>query len=499
LRRTRRPGRLLLLFAAAVGLLAARPAAGQEVRFVPRPDRPVERRLHRFLESGRYRLWTRDTVLARGDSVRGPVLVLGATVRSAARIEGDIYVVAGDLFLRPGGRVTGDAVVLGGGWYASSMATVEGEVVYRPNLLLRVARRGGGWEVVSVENVPKPLTFHGFYGLTFPTYDRVEAWTFGWGATARATRMAWQPSLTARVRVHTEGIRALGGSLRQSWYPTGSLRLDLEAERGTLSNEAWIRGDFSNTVAYLSGSGDYRDYYRSDRLSAGFQNTTPAGWQARLYVSREEDRSLPALELPVFFHEDSVVRTNPPVAGGKLWSARASLGWSRRTGSWRVETRAGVEAADSTVAGDFSFLVGEARLSGRTEGIPGVRLDFFALARGDLAGTAPPQRWSAIGGSGTLPTRPTLESRGARLLFGQVTLSVPISGVSVPALGSPGIFVRDAIGSAWGKGESPRFRDNVTVGVRAFLFEAGLALDPSVSDLDPTWVLSVSLPGSARR
>lgn len=499
MRRTGRPGRALLLWAAAAGLLAASSAAGQEVRFVPRPDRPVERRLARFLRTGRYRLWTRDTVLVRGDSVRGPVLVLGATVRSAARIEGDVYVVSGDLFLRPGGRVSGDAVVLGGGWYASSMATVEGKVVYRPNLLLRVERRAEGWEIIPVENVPKPLTWHGFYGLTFPSYDRVEAWTFGWGATVRATEVAWQPSLTARLRVHTKGIRAVGGSLRQSWYPTGSLRLDLEAERSTLSNEKWIRGDFSNTVAYLFGSGDYRDYYRSDRISAGFQNTTPAGWQTRLYVSREEDRSLPALELPVFFHEDSVVRSNPPVAGGKLWSARASVGWSRRTSSWRIETGAGLEAADSAVAGDFSFLVGEARLAGRTEGIPGVQLDFYALARGDLAGTAPPQRWSAIGGSGTLPTRPTLEARGARLLFGQVTLTVPISVVSVPVLGSPGVFVRDAIGSAWGKGESPRFRDNVTVGVRAFLFEAGLALDPSVSDLDPTWVLSVSLPGSARR
>lgn len=489
----------LLAAAALLTLAGARTVSAQEVRFVPRPDRPIERRLSDFLRSGGYRIWTRDTVLARGDTVQGPVLVLGATVRTAADIEGSVYVVAGDLFLRPGGRVTGDALVLGGGWYASSLATVEGDVVYRPNLLLRVMPHGTGWEILPVENVPRPVTFRGFYGFEVPTYDRVEAWTFGWGATARATGLSWQPSLTGELRVHTRGVQALGGSLRQSWYPTGSLRLDLIAERLTRSNEDWIRGDFSNTMAYLTGSADYRDYYRSDRLSVGLQNSTPAGWQSRLYVSREEDRSLPALRLPVFFQEDSIVRPNPPVDPGRLWSATASLSWARRAGSWRLDARAGVEAADSSVAGDFSFLQGEARVKGRTSAIPGIRLEFFALARGDLAGRLPPQRWSALGGSGTLPTRPTLGARGPRLLFGQVTAVVPLVPVSVPVLGSPSIFLRDAVGSAWGPGEPARFRDNIVGGVRLFLVEAGLAMDPSVSDLDPTWVLSVSLPGSESR
>ncbi|MDP2583226.1 MAG: hypothetical protein Q8W47_04025 [Candidatus Palauibacterales bacterium] len=477
----------------------ARPALAQEVSFVPRPDRPVERRLDHFLHAGGYRLWTRDTVLAPGAQVDGPVLVLGATVRSAATVHGSIYVVAGDLFLRPGARVEGDAMVLGGGWYSSSLATVEGEVVYRPNLLLRVDRRGSVWEIVPVENVPRAVSFEGFYGFSLPTYDRVEAWTFSWGATARATRMAWQPSLSARLQLHTRGIQALGGRLRQSWYPTGTLRVDLVGERRTRTNEDWIRGDVSNSLAYLFGSGDYRDYYRSERLGAGVLTASASGWHTEWSAFRERDRSLPALRLPVFFKSDSDVRPNPTVQGGTLWSARALVGYRRRAGSWRLDASVSAEAADSSVAGDFSFLLGEARVSGRTEAIPGVRLAFFGIARGDLSGSLPGQRWSALGGTGTLPTLPVLPLRGSRLLFGQVTLAVPLGLVEVPAVGGPQLFVRNAVGSAWGEGTSPHFTDNVIGGVRLFLVEAGLAIDPSASNLDPTWVFGVRLPASARR
>jgi hypothetical protein len=484
---------------AAVILGAARPALAQEVSFTPRPDRPVERQLERFLKAGHYQLWTRDTVLARGAEVDGPVLVLGATVRSAATMHGSIYVVAGDLFLRPGARVEGDAVVLTGGWYASSLARVDGQVLYRPNLLLRVDRRDSGWLIVPVENVPRALSFEGFYGFRLPTYDRVEAWTFSWGATVRATSLTWQPSLSARLQVHTRGLQALGGALHQSWYPTGTLRVDLFGERLTRTNEDWIRGDASNTLAYLFGSGDYRDYYRSERLGVGVSTADAAGWHTEWSTFRERDRSLPALRLPVFFKSDADVRPNPSVQGGTLWGARALVGYRRRAGSWRLDATVSAEVADSSVAGDFSYLLGQARVSGRTSAIPGVRLEFFAIARGDLSGSLPGQRWSALGGTNTLPTLPVLPLRGPRLLFGQATLAVPLGLVSVPAVGGPELFVRDAIGSAWGKGTSPHFTDNVIGGVRLFLVEAGLAIDPAASNLDPTWVFGVSLPASARR
>jgi hypothetical protein len=483
----------------AAALCATRPAHAQQVSFTPRPDRPVERQLERFLHQGHYQLWTRDTVLARGAEVDGPVLVLGATVRSAATMHGSIYVVAGDLFLRPGAHVEGDAVVLSGGWYASSMAHVDGDVVYRPNLLLRVDRRGSGWAIVPVENVPRALSFEGFYGFSLPTYDRVEAWTLSWGATARATGMAWQPSLSARLQLHSRGIQALGGTLRQSWYPTGTLRVDLVGERVTRTNEDWIRGDFSNSVAYLFGSGDYRNYYRSERLGAAVQTSSASGWHTEWSAFRERDRSLPALRLPVFFKADSDVRPNPTVRGGTLWSARGLVGYRRRAGSWRLDASVSAEAADSSVAGDFSYLLGEARVSGRTSAIPGVRLEFFGIARGDLSGSLPGQRWSALGGTRTLPTLPVLPLRGPRLLFGQATLAVPLGLVSVPVVGGPELFLRDAIGSAWGEGTSPHFTDNVIGGVRIFFVEAGLAIDPSASNLDPTWMFSLSLPTSARR
>lgn len=493
-----RPGLVLALLVLGTVWTAALPTPGglqaQEVSFSPRPDVPEERRLARVLESGDYTLWTRDTVLARGDSVPGTLLVLEASVRLAGRVTGDVHVVAGDLFLRPGARLDGDAVVLGGGYYASSRADVGGEVVYRPNLLLGVVPREGGWEIYHVREERRAVDLDGLAGFHAPTYRRVDGWTPGWGGSVRAVRLPAEPGLHGAVRLHTAGPRKLEGTVGVSVHPTGSIRVGLEGERRTLTRDGWIRGDILNSLSYLAGSGDYRNYYRGERAtlrveSTGTQGLVPAAW-----VRWEEAASLQARPLGVLFEDDVDVRPNPAVDDGETWSVGAELGYRLRTGERRLVAGLTAEVADSTVGGDFSFVAGEARVGYRGPAPAGHRVELFGIARRDLSGRLPRQRWSALGGTGTLPVLETLSRRGPRLFYLGATYVVPIPALRVPVLGGPRLFVRNSLGSAWSEGEPVDLADNVSVGVRYLFLELGVAVDVTESDLPAELLLGTHFP-----
>lgn len=475
-------------------------ATAQEVAFSPRADRPAERRLAEFLAGADYRVWSRDTTVARGDTVDGPLLVLGATIRSAGRTEGDVWVVGGDLFLRPDARVAGDVAVFGGGYYGSDLATVEGRVQYHPNLLLRPVRRDDGWEILHVGEERDPVRLHGLSGFHLPVYRRVTGWTFGWGGRVQATDAPWQPSLDAAVRVNTEGTSQLEGTVRQFWHPTGAIRFGVEAERAIRSNETWMKRDLPNSVRFLLAGEDFRDYYRSERVTLRAERPARNGWGGRVSVSRREAESLRARALAVLFDDDSDVRPNPPIDDGTTWSAGAALGYRRRLADRRLQAEVRLEGADASVAGDFSYLMGEGRLSWKRPGLTGRhRLEVFGISRFDLAGTLPRQRWSSLGGDPTLPTLPDLGRRGARMFYLRTTYLVPLTPLRVSVLGAPRIFVRNAVGAAWNEGATLRVEDNVSAGVRFLFVEAGVAVDVTRSDPDAELVVQGVLPAGFPR
>lgn len=493
----RRSGLAALVLAALPALAAPAPGglAAQQVAFAPRPDVPEERRLARFLEAGGYTLWTRDTVLARGDTVRGPLLVLEASVRLDGPVTDDVYVVAGDLFLRPGARLAGDAVVLGGGYYASSSAEVAGEVVYRPNLLLDVVPREGGWEIYHVRDAREAVVLDGLGGFHLPTYRRVDGWTFGWGGAVRAVGVPAEPGLYGTVRLHTAGPRKLEGTLGAAVHPTGDLRVSVEGERRTLTRDGWIRGEVVNTLAYLAGLGDLRDYYRGERATLRVTSTEEQGLMPGGWVRWEEASSLEALPLGVLFEDDEAFRPNPAVDEGEIVSVGAELAYRRRGRVRRLVVGAKAEAADSGLGGDFSFLYGEVEASYRGPGPAEHRVELFGLTRWDLAGRLPRQRWSAVGGTGTLPVLADLSRRGPRMIYLDAAYLVPMAPLRLPVLGTPRLVLRNSLGSAWGSGEDVALEDNVIAGVRFLFLEAGVAVDVTDEDLPTEFLLGARFPG----
>lgn len=484
--RARPAGSALLLALAALAALSTPPAAdGQEpgerpeVSFTPRADRPVERRLDRFIESGDFRLWEADTTVARGDTVPGNVLVLESMVRLEGRVGGTLVAVDSDVFLRPGGTVGGDLVVLGGGMYRSSLATVEGQTVYEPTLLLQAVPRGGGWVVRPVAARPEPVQLDGLSGLRLPTSQRVDGWSFGVGGRFQAVDVAWQPSVHVTGTFHAGGERAVG-SVRQLWYPSGDWRFGVEAGRGTRTAERWIRSDAANTLTHVFGGDDYRNYYESDRARLVAAHDLGGGESLRLTAGWERIRSLPAREAGGLFG-DHTVEPNPAVDEGDAWIAGLQGRVRRQTGRDSLALDVGIEGADASVAGDFSYLYARGSAVWRIRAALGHVVELQGRARGDLAGDLPGHRWSAIGGAGTLPALDLLQFRGPRLLFGRVTYLVPVPVLRVPRLGRPRILLRAATGTTWGEGEDFDLHQSLVAGVRFLIFEAGVAVDPGDS------------------
>lgn len=487
--RTARLAALALLGAA----LAPAAAGGQEVRFTPRAEAPLERRLAEFLARDAFVVWSSDSVLAAGDTVAADLLVLGAAARIAGVVTGDVFVVAGDLFLRPGSRLLGDVGVLGGGYYASGLAEVAGGVDYRPNDLYRILPRDDGWAIYPVREMPSAVELPGLYGFSFPTYQRVDEWTFAWGIRLQAVRWGWQPSLKLEGRYLTERSE-FQGSLAQYWYPTASLRFGFELERATRTNETWVRGDVSNTLSYFFVGDDFRNYYEADRAAFVIGGMEGRRWWPTLSVQWEKARSLEAEEQFVLFGGDELI-PNPEIDEGEAVSLIAELHARRRGPSRRLEASARVEWADSSVAGDFSFLMGEGRVLWLTPGPGTHEIELFALARGDLSGSVPRQRWTAFGGRATLPTHDLLGFYGPRVLYGQASYLIPIPRLRLALVGPPKVLLRAATGTAWAPGGDPSFEVNLMAGLRWSVLEAGVAADPGASDWDPGIYGILRFPG----
>lgn len=496
-------------------------AGAQEVRLADPPGTDAGRALAAFLDRGGYALWTRDTVLARGDTVRGPVLVLEASVRVSGRIEGDVYVVDGDLFLRTGGAIGGDVAVLGGGFYDSDLAEVEGRITYRPNERVRVRPTGGDYEVIR-EVEPRPyVELDGTYGVHIPVYQRVDALVPGWGGLVRAPYAPGRPELEGAIRYRT-GPERFEGSARVSLYPSDRLRVAVGASRATRSNDAWVHPTWYNSLATLVAEDDGRDYYGADRAAVEIEWRSAApplwedapSWRVALSGGWEEARSLASRDIWTLLGDDEALEgvdpppgfpnPNPAIDGGDLFFGTAAFEWDSRGRRGRTAFGVGLEAAhdDDIEGGDFSFLLAEARVSARRATPWGHAFDVFAIGRIDLAGTLPGQRYSTIGGIGTIPTIDLRGRRGPRLVYAEASYAVPILGMAT--IGGLDAFVRASAGGTWSEVEPLVIDESLAGGLAVRLWEfqmevgAAIGSDSGPDDVTVIPFLDVRVRRSAR-
>ncbi len=472
------PGGLLALVA-ILGWTTG--AAGQTVVFrsrgqgMPRADRAVRS----VLERGRYRVVARDTVIEAGSVVAGDLIAIRATVHLEGRVAGDVVAVLSDVFTRPGARVDGTVVVLGGGFYGSALAELGAPPIDAAAYAYDVEEREDGTYVIVAPGARPRVRLAGVRGFTAPAYDRVNALTVAVGLEFERGSSVWLPEASVRLRYRT--ARKDGdGDLELRWA-FGRHALALRGGIDVRTNDGWALGDLENSLyAFVAGL-DARNYYEGRfgeadlRLNFG----TATRWRTRLRAGWERARSLDGRDPFSVFSARGGFQPNLAVEPTDAATVAVTLGLARPGRRASLDAELGVEAAEEAVAGDLSFVVlrGAADLLVPLAG--GAQLLFGVRGQRPGGAGAPPQRWRALGGWGTLPTLRPVERAGDVMWWLSVTYWRPL-GPGQGVLDRLVFWGQYAAGNAWidGKSRPPTVHD-LGVGLTLGPLSIGVFTDPA--------------------
>jgi hypothetical protein len=437
-----------------------------------------------------HRLVEPDTgwfIVRRGEHERATLIVLGRSAAIAGNVDGDVIVVGGDLFVRPGAQISERAIAIGGGVYPSSLAFVgKGSESFRDNTFT-IIRASDGYrlEYRSLrEHASPPLLFPGIYGLRLPSYDRVNGASVPFGPSFSFAGGRGEINGLATYR---SDLGKIDPSLTGQLQLTRRLRAVFSAERGTFSNDAWIWSGFVNSLSVLALGTDTRNYYRADR--ADF--TVHRLWersriQFEPFIGGQIERAWsvgPAIGEPGApwsvlgrTQRFGMRRPNPAIAPGNVSSALAgsALQWESQGLKLRARTRG--EANFSAPADErFTQVTSDIGVGFLTFGEQEYGLDVhWVTTAGD---TPPPQRFAYLGGSGTMPFLDLLEQGGDELLLIDQRYSIPLLKVRVGILGIPTLQFRHRMGSA-GVGRLPSLEQMIGVGVSLTIVRGEVQLDP---------------------
>jgi len=477
--------------AMVVALLAAAAGAGaQQPRVEMRRAAPglLGAILRRALDERvllPYEAW--NTRLRRDSTYDATVLVIGSDATVAATVHGDVIVVNGNLFLRDGAHIDGDAVAIGGGVYDA-----RGAVVLGTRRSFRDDRfdidRTPDRIVLTYRPPPTPasaglLSLPEVHGLRVPVYTRVDGVSLSWGPRLEFGDGAviLDPTVTYRSDLGAfDPGAALDAALGGGW------RFEASAQRGTFTNDAWALPDLPNSITVLAGGRDARNYWRGDRIDGRVSHS----WRSAAGVvalwggaATERDWSVPAggpWSVGGQHAADGITRFNPPIERGRLSSALGGVSASYTAGDVTLRGDLSVERAFDAPAGErFTQGTIDAAVAFPTFGQQRFSLRAHAVVTG--GDSTPPQRFAYLGGVQTLPTLRLLSEGGDRLVYIESAWMLPITAIRVRPLGAPVLMLHHAIGAAGVRG-LPRLTQNLGVRVALGPMWVGWDVDPASHD-----------------
>ena len=487
---------------AAALLLAAAPLAAQDVRIAGDDHSPAAELARDILARRNYVRFDRDTVLPATFHAPGDVVVYDADVRLEGTIDGRVAVIGGHFFIRPRAVVRGEIAVLGGGVYPSALATTGRIIETAPGTRVAIAGDTAvtdtGTFAARIIPAPKP-SFFAFSARPLPTYDRVNGLTLTVGGRVLPTRNDSGPRVDFWAAYRFENPDRPGGGVRVA-VPLGvqNIRATAEASRATRTNDAWQRGDLSNSLSVLITGRDYRDYWDADQVRLTIDR--PVGkpliagesWlNPRVGVLWSQDRSLREKHVFSIWQSNDKDRANPPIDEGTIVSAfaGAELRLVGRLSSFTADVQ--VERSfPGTSVDEFTQVVGDATYTATTFRTHTLRIYLRGMT--PLDGDAPPQREAILGGPTTLPTLRVAYYRGDHLAFAEGRYGIPLP-VRLPFVGQPSATAYYATGAAW-RGDSPRWTQNVGGGLSFSLASALVVVDPAARPVKPRMIFTLAIP-----
>ncbi|WP_275828416.1 polymer-forming cytoskeletal protein [Roseisolibacter sp. H3M3-2] len=474
---------------AGAGALAA--ARARAPRVAVRDVGPGEagRRLREALARPHLLVVAPDTGLTLGRAVAADTtLIVVGPARVAGTVRGDLLAL-GDLYLRPGAVVEGDAVAVGGRVMESSLARVDGRMLGYERVGFAALPEGDGTLALRVRALEAvnaaAVVLPGFRGFRLPSYDRIDGLSLTFGPEIRLDtgRVRIEPTVTWRTHLGTvdPGLRVQLDASRRT-------TVEVAAARGTWSNDAWIRGDIINSALALGLGSDTRNWYRADRATGLVRRrweTTRhvvepfVGAQLERAWSVPRDSGAASAPYSVLRRDDpeGIRRFNPAVTGGRIASLLAGARWRAETETSTGDVTLQVEQAVDVARGSpFAQATFDAEVA-----LPGFRdhrLALFAHAVGTLGGTVPSQRYAYVGGGGTIPSRFLLDQGGDQLAWAETRYTIPVPVVRLPFAGAPSVTLRHIVGGA-GVDRLPALTQNLGLRVTVAMIRVDYTFDPS--------------------
>jgi len=440
-------------------------------------------------------------VLKRDTTYDQTVIVIGGPAEVASTVHGEVIVVGGDLFLHPGVNIASRAMAIGGGVYETSLGQVHGGIFSYREFTYRVTVLPDG--VLSLDYEPTEVrdthvvTLPGFFGVRIPSYDRSNGLSLPIGPT-----LAFD---TARYEVDLIGVyRSQLGVVDPEAEVRGTigrrLTVRLRGGRYTETNERWIYSDIANSLHMIATGSDTRNYYRADRADAlvswaletsTARFTLSAGGLAERARSVRPDSGAQGGPWSMFERDEPMgrLRPNPRILPGTITSAIAGIAMDWADQGVSATVAADVELPFST-PNDARFVQTtlDAFVGYPTFSTQSVEIESHAIiTAGD---TAPPQRYSYLGGAGTLPTFELLQFGGDELFWAEGRYIIPVDRLRIRYLGSPTFTLRYITGGA-GVGKLPSLEQNVGARFALSFLRVDYLIDPASRRHDFSVGLSV--------
>jgi hypothetical protein len=260
----------------------------------------------------------------------------------------------------------------------------------------------------------------------------------------------------------------------------------------------WTRYEYER---YDDPNDDFRDYHEAERvwvgLEHGFGDPQQSLHAAVSVRGQIEDASSLGGDEPWHLLGDST-RSNPAIDDGRTTSVVAALDMAWHGLQTWFEGSLEYEAAREWLDGEFEF--DRVTLEGdwAMQALADHTLEIGFFMQQPLGDPLPRQRWSFLGGPGTLQTVEFARYSGDRVVFVETQYWIPVPDRwYVPFLGTPALGLVHGTGMAWVEGEDRSLEQEVGVRLRFLSLEFRFMLDPtdpSSSNLDIG--VSVALGGS---
>lgn len=421
-----------------------------------------------------------ERALLRRDSIyHHTVIVLGRDAAVEGRVEGDVVVVAGDLYVHPGAVVSGRLISFGGGVYQSTLATSGPAIVYR-DFTYDIAAEPGGFALSYRQLVAqsRERAFQGPPGIGLPSYDRTNGLSLALGPDLGpfGGSILVQPRLTYRSQL---------GRLDPSVLVEDSLNrrtaLRLWAGRGSFTNEGWIWSDPVNSLEYFVFGHDARNWFRATRaeLRATRRWESPTTTLEPYVGLRIEHASsirpgVDATSAPWALngrHDiDDALRPNPSIDDTVSRSVLGGARFQWTLGDIAARLSAGAELGSP----DITQLTVDGAIRFAMFGTQSLQFEAHGVAS---RSPTLRQRYAYVGGPGTLPTTDMLALGGNELVFVDSRYNVPLDRFGIAVLGSPVVSLREVLaGGAIGRW--PTLRQAIGGRVAMDILYAEVLVDP---------------------